>query len=184
MQKSSGTRIETIYYVASSLDGFIATPDGSVAWLAPFEGTGEDYGYADFYGSVDAVLMGRRTYGVTIGFSEWPFERKPVWVFSSRPLEPPRPGVVVTAARPESVLAELASRGVRRAWLVGGGELASAFRACHAITEYIVSLVPVLLGAGIPMIAASGSAERLELTGSRTYPNGIVQLRYRPEPSA
>ena len=64
------TVLEVVYYVASSLDGFIATPDGGVEWLHPFEGTGEDYCYADFYQSVDSVLLGRRTYEKSLEFGE------------------------------------------------------------------------------------------------------------------
>jgi len=64
--------MEIIYYVAASLDGFIATPDGGIDWLKPFEGTGEDYGYGGFYASIEAVLLGRVTYEQCLQFSEWP----------------------------------------------------------------------------------------------------------------
>lgn len=114
---------EIVYYVAASLDGFIATPDGGIEWLQPFENTGEDYGYAQFYASVEAVLMGRKTYEQCLQFPEWPYAGKPYWMFSRS-----------NGNTPTNVVAEMRSRGIRRAWLVGGGKLAAAFprrRADH-----------------------------------------------------
>jgi dihydrofolate reductase len=109
---------EVVYYVAASLDALIATPDGSVGWLAPFESGDEDYGYSAFYASVDAVLLGSRTYQQSRAFASWPYPGKPCWVFSRRPLDVTEPAVTVTGEAPGRVLSELGRRGVRRAWLV------------------------------------------------------------------
>jgi len=171
--------IEVVYYFAASLDGYIATPDGGVAWLAPFENSGEDYGYSEFYASVDSVLLGRRTYEQSLTFGAWPYPGKPCWIFTRRDLEVPGPDLILTDASPDQVVAELGLRGLVRAWLVGGSELAASFRRAGAISEYIVSLVPVILGAGIPMLASPGPSERLRFVESREYPSGLVQLRYR-----
>jgi len=162
-------QIEIVYYVASSLDGFIATPDGGIDWLKPFEGGAEDYGYGEFYGSVEAVLMGRKTYEQCLQFPEWPYVGKPYWVFSKE-----------SGNTPSSVVKEMQARGLRRAWLVGGGKIAAAFRAEGLITEYIVSVIPVLLGSGIPLFDGPAPAEALRLLGTKPYEGGIVQLRYRP----
>ena len=169
---------EIIYYVATSLDGYIATPDGGIGWLAPFEATGEDYGYAAFYASVEALLLGSRTYEQFLTFGSWPYPGKPYWVFSQRSLAPAQPEVSVTAGSPREVAAELEARGIRRAWLVGGGQLAAAFRAEALITEYIVSIIPVILGAGIPLSGSAGSEEKLELVEHKNYANGVVHVRY------
>jgi dihydrofolate reductase len=178
---------EIIYYVAASVDGYIATPDGGVGWLAPFEGPAEDYGYAAFYASVDALLLGRRTYEQVLTFGEWPYGGKPCWVFSRRPMAPAQPEVIVTAQPPPQVAADLETRGIRRAWLVGGGQLAAAFRAEGLISEYIVSIIPVILGAGIALFDAPAAAVetlimpphmRLALVEHQVYANGVVQLRY------
>ena len=160
-------QIEIVYYVAASLDGFIATPDGGIDWLKPFENTGEDYGYGEFYASIEAVLMGRKTYEQCLQFPEWPYAGKPYWVFSR-----------ATGNTASSVVAEMKGRGIRRAWLVGGGKLAAAFRAEGLITEYIVSVIPVLLGSGIPLFDGAAPAETLRLVGTKNYESGIVQLRY------
>ena len=87
-----------IYYVAASLDGFIATPDGGVDWLMPFQQSGEDYGWMDFVASVDAVLAGSRTYEQSLTFGGSPGMGKPCWVFSNRPLDPASPEVTITGA--------------------------------------------------------------------------------------
>ena len=163
--------MEIIYYVAASLDGFIATPEGGIDWLKPFEGTGEDYGYGEFYATIEAVLLGRVTYDQCLQFPEWPYAGKPYWVFS-------RAEGKNAGNTPASVVAEMKARGLRRAWLVGGGKLAAAFRAERLITQHIVSIVPALLGAGIPLFDGPGPRDELRLLGSRSYPSGIVQVRY------
>lgn len=159
--------MEIVYYVAASLDGFIATPEGGIDWLQPFENTGEDYGYAAFYASVEAVLLGRATYEKCLQFPAWPYSGKPYWVFSK-----------ATGNTPSKVVAEMNARGIQRAWLVGGGKLAAAFRAQGLITEHIISVIPVLRGVGIPLFDGPGRRETLRLSNSKVYGNGIIQLRY------
>ena len=159
--------MEIVYYVAASLDGLIATPDGGIDWLKPFEGGAEDYGYCEFYASIEAVLLGRATYETALRFPEWPYPGKPYWVFSRS-----------NGKTPRSVVAEMKTRGLRRAWLVGGGKLAAAFRAEGLITQHIVSIIPLVLGAGIPLFDGPGPAQPLRLVHSRAYPSGIVQSRY------
>lgn len=177
-QSHRETLPEIIYYVAMSLDGCIATSDGRIGWLAPFESAGEDYGYAKFYDSIDAVIVGRNTYNQSLTFSEWPYPDKPVWVFSTRPLPAERADVTVTSKSPSEVAMELKALGLRRAWLVGGAKLAASFRAAGLVTELIVSVIPVVLGAGIPLFDGPGPAENLKLVDTKTFANGIAQLRY------
>lgn len=164
--------------MATSLDGYIATPDGGIEWLSPFEGSEVTSSYSRFYSSVDALVMGRRTYEQVLELGEWPYPGKPCWVFSRRRLEVTRPEVTVTAQAPSAAVSELEARGLRRIWLVGGSELAGAFRAEGLITEYIVTVVPAILGAGIPLLASRGPMERLRLVASQPCPNGLVELTY------
>jgi len=171
--------IEIAYYVAMSLDGFIAPPDGSLDWLHRFLVEGEDFGYAAFYRTTDVVLVGRRTYDQSLTFPTWPYPDKPCWVFSKAPVAP-RGGVVHTTLGPRAAAAELELRGHRRAWLIGGGKLAAAFRADGLITEYIVTVLPVMLGTGIPLFDGPGPHQDLTLVDTKTYPLGLVQLRYVP----
>ncbi|MGC3962770.1 MAG: dihydrofolate reductase family protein [Rhodocyclaceae bacterium] len=171
---------ELIYYVATSLDGFIATADGGIDWLAPFEGGAQDYGYAAFIDRIDAVVMGSATYEKCLGFGEWPYAGKRVWVLSSRDLDAADADVTITPDEPDAVMREIAAQGLRRVWLAGGGMVAGEFRRHGLITGYIVSVIPVVLGNGIPLLGHSGDQEQLELLESRAYPDGIVQLHYRP----
>jgi len=168
---------DIIYYVAASLDGYIATADGGVEWLAPFEQSAEDYGYAEFLASVDALLLGSKTYEQVLGFGPWPYEGKPAWVFTHRDLERAN-DVTFTSASPTKVAEELDALGHDRVWLVGGAALAAAFRAENLITEYIVSVMPVILGEGIALFGASGGSDSLVLLESAQYESGVVQLRY------
>lgn len=176
--------LEIVYYVASSLDGYIAPPDGSLDWLAPFEGTGEDFGYASFYDSVDAVLVGSRTYEQALEFAQWPYPGKPTWVFSQRNLRAARSDVTVTAGTPLDVATDLESLGQRRAWLVGGGALAGSFQSVGLVNEYIVSVIPVVLGSGVGLLGGRGSLDQLRLIDTKRYPDGVLQCRYRPASDA
>ena len=170
--------LEIVYYVAASVDGYIAKPDGALDWLTPYEGGEEDYGYAQFYKSVDAVLMGRKTYEKSQSFGAWPYPGKPCWVFSHGSAKNVPADVVVTTQSPAQVVSEIAARGIKRAWLVGGGALAASFQSQGLITEYIVTIIPVLLGDGIPLFAPSRSTEKLRLVEAKQYPTGLMQLRY------
>ena len=166
------------YYVAASVDGLIGPLDGSLDWLSPFEGGAEDYGYRKFFESVDAVLLGRKTYEQSLGFGKWPYEGKRCWVFSRQKLQALPPLVAVTTDRPREVVREMERAGLRRAWLVGGGALAGAFHTEGLISEYIISVIPVMLGKGIQLFGGNGAHERLMLVESQRYATGIVQLRY------
>jgi dihydrofolate reductase len=180
----TNVNINIVYYVASSLDGFIATSDGAVEWLSSFGTSADDSGYQAFYATVDALLMGSRTYEQILGFGGWPYPGKPCWVFSHRDLPVSCSEVRLTRRTPLEVVSELQTHGLRRAWLVGGGQLAAAFRAQRLITDYIVTVFPVLLGDGLPMFGAAGAQEQLSLLSSRPLSNGIIQLSYDSKPLA
>jgi len=92
--------------------------------------------------------------------------------------------VTLTNQDPRETMSELQARKLQRAWLVGGGELAGSFRREGFISEYIISVVPVILGAGIPLFASGRPQEVLRLVETNAYPSGIVQLRYLREADA
>ena len=170
--------MEIVYYVASSVDGYIATAEGGVDWLTPFQGTNEDYGFAGHYSSVEALLMGSATYEFSLTAPAWPSPDKPSWVFTHRQLRVAHPSVTLTSDDPTKVVEELASRGMKRAWLMGGGQLAKSFRARSLISHYEISIIPVVLGDGIPLFARSEGEESLRLIESQQYESGIVRLSY------
>jgi len=165
---------EVVYYVAASVDGYIATPDGAVDWLSPFHTAGEDHGYAAFLATIGGIVMGRRTYDQVRGFGPWPYTAIDCRVVTSRPL-PEAPDRVTPVASPVEALAGWADR---RVWLVGGTALLDGFRAARLVTEYHLFVMPVLLGAGVPLFHV-GPPASLRLVRVDRLPSGVVELRYR-----
>jgi len=171
--------VEIVYYVASSLDGYIATADGGVDWLKPFQTMGEDRSASDLHASVDALLLGSHTYEFALQLGQWPAADKPSWVFTRRGLKVLHPSITMTRQPPGEVIALLDSRGYKRAWLMGGGKLAASFHADRLISRYVISVMPILLGSGIPVLAPHASPpDLLRLVSSRPFKSGVVQLTY------
>ena len=176
---------EVIYYVASSLDGYIATVDGSVDWLSRFHSAGEDHGAGELEASVDALLLGSHTYEFALKLGQWPSPDKQSWVFTRRELRILHRSITLTAQSPREVVESLVSRGLRRAWLMGGGKLAASFHADQLISRYIISTFPVLLGSGIPLFAPHCSPpETLRFVAAKPFKSGIVQVTYERTPDA
>jgi dihydrofolate reductase len=169
--------IEVVYGVASSLDGFIATPDGGADWLQPF--TSASFArIAEFLKTIDALFIGSRTYELMAPHGGAAVFGKPCYVFSSRRLSA-ESGVTVTSDSPARVVAEAEKKGIRRVWHFGGAKLFESFRRAGLITEYSLAVVPVILGAGIPLFASPGPATNLQLVESAAEPNGTLALRYK-----
>jgi dihydrofolate reductase len=172
-------------YIATSVDGFIARPDGSVDWLErPEYATGEPLGlpYEVFIGSVDALVMGRHTFETVLGFGiAWPYQGTPVTVLSSRELVIPdalRSRVTRSSGSPDEVLARLAEAGARHVY-VDGGDTVRRFLRAGRIDHLTITCIPVLLGDGIPLFGAIGREVRLEHLATSSASNGFVQTRYR-----
>ena len=170
--------ITVSYYAACSLDGFIATVDGGVDWLSDFHVEGEDFGYADFFDSIDSMVMGSATYEQVLGFGDWPYGEKPCWVMSKRPIQAVRPEITVTGLSPAGILAEIEDHHLTRTWLVGGARAAGAFRANGLIDEYLITVLPTLLGDGVPLFVDEGPRLNLQLVKNGSAGNGAVTLHY------
>jgi dihydrofolate reductase len=174
------TQATVVYSVAASLDGYIAADDGGVDWLHASMVKGESYDLDTFQRSIDGVLMGSRTYEKSLMLGGSPGSKTPCWVFSTRSLKAKK-GITVTSADPRDVVQQLASHGVSRAWLMGGGELAASFLERGLIDEVSVAVMPVVLGAGIPLFGRLKSAyTSLKLIESKTFKGGALGLRYSP----
>jgi len=176
--------VRVTYYVAASLDGFIAKSDGAVDWLSVVEVDGEDYGYADFFRSVDGLLMGRATFDKARELGEWPYGTRPCWVWTRGTLDSKPEAVIETAASPSTIIETAQNQGLKHLWLVGGAQLASVFAAEKLITTYVVSIVPVILGTGVSLFEGLGTPRYLELMESRPYASGLVQLTLVPRADA
>jgi dihydrofolate reductase len=166
----------TAAFLGMSLDGFIAGPNDELDWLERGGGPPEDHGFTAFFGSVDALLIGRRTWDVVRGFPEWPYGEKPVHVLTHRPGEA-RHGERFHAGVPAAVLEALGAAGARRVY-VDGGAVVSQVLAAGLLDELTVSILPVVLGAGIRLFQETGPERWLTLESSRPFAGGMVQLRY------
>ena len=182
----SGAAPKTQYYTASTLDGFIAGPDHSLDWLMQFgvEGTSD---YPDFIRQVGAVAMGSSTYEWVLRHlgqtgdrkaQPWPYTQ-PCWVFTTRSLAPV-PGADIRFVQGDVGpvhQAMLAAAGGKNVWLVGGGDLVGQFHDRGLLDELIVTIAPVTLGAGKPLLPRTITTPPLELASSEVY-GPFVQLRY------
>ena len=167
-----------ILYIATSLDGYIAAPDGGVDWLD----SSTDVGYHDFLKTIDAIIMGRTTYDQVLTFGPWPYGDIPCYVFTNRNISNPPAGVVQVHGPAGPAYQEICRHGYGNIWLEGGAKIASAFRELHLIDEYRIYLQPVWLGDGIPLFTAPLAPEEVKLHSTRTFPNGMVELVYTPLP--
>lgn len=181
-KKTDMSRPSTTLYIASSIDGYIARSDGGLDWLDVFAGSGEDYGYDDFYSGMDALVMGSGTYHAIRGFGEWPYLGRRTVVMTSRPpdADPPDDAVSADSSSPEKVLASLGSEGYRAIWLVGGGKLTASFMARGLVDDIILFVMPVFIGDGIPLFPARGDClDIFDTLAVDDWPSGVVRVQYR-----
>jgi dihydrofolate reductase len=164
-------------FVGTSLDGFIARADGTLDFLPP--GGGEPHGYDEFMASVDALVIGRKTYETVLAFDTWPYGQKPVFVLSTRPLAPaPEAAVVEHLSAPLAAIpSQLAARGIQHVY-VDGGITVQGFLRAGLIQRLIVTRVPVLIGSGIPLFGPTTRDIRLKHIATRQYASGLVQSEY------
>ncbi len=176
---------EVILYIASSLDGYIARPDGGVDWLdeVPEQGNGpeEDFGYEEFYAGIGTVLMGRVTYEQVLTFGvDYPYPGTDGYVFSrTRAGERDENVEFVDGADISAFIENIKATSGRNIWLIGGGQLVRAFLALDLVDRIVVTFLPVILGQGILMFPPPTPQVNLELVENRSYSSGMVQLTYR-----
>ena len=163
-------------FIATSIDGFIATPDGRLDWLEDAAGTDDDYGWDAFLAEVDALAMGRGTWDHIAHLDELPFGDRPVYVFTHRPLATDH-DVSTWSCSPHEALETWRQRGLERVY-VDGGQLISAFVAEGLIDDMTILTAPVLLGSGIPLFSANTTASAFPLEGVGSWPSGFVERRY------
>lgn len=169
------------YRVASSLDGYIAGPNGEIDWIIPDPTV--DFGA--LYSGFDTVLLGRNTYELTQqpGAPPWPVGWR-VYVFS-RTLDPAEhPAVTVVSTDAGATVAALRAESGRDIWLFGGGKLFASLLAANVVDQVEVAIMPVLLGRGIPLVSAEAPRSRLTLMRSDSYSSGIVSLQYDVQQAA
>ncbi len=173
--------MKTTVYIATSLDGFIARPDGDIDWLMNIENPAkDDYGYSEFYSGIDAIVTGRGTFEKVLSFPSWPYDKK-VFVLSTTLKELPsalRDKAVIVSMNPKELLRHLAEQGYKSLY-IDGGKVIQSFLRDDCIDDLIITKIPVLIGKGLPLF---GDLDRdLAFTHIQTtpYPNGLVKSHYR-----
>ncbi|MEV7662344.1 dihydrofolate reductase family protein [Paenarthrobacter sp. NPDC089316] len=172
------------YYVASTIDGFIASPDDDLGWLLQFENVdGVNQGIESFMAGVGSIAMGGDTYRWLMEHApgDWPYPTIPCWVFTHHEYSAPASSDVtfvrgdVTEFAPDL----LKDAGEKNVWLLGGGDLVAQFANAGLLDEIIVTIVPVVLGAGKPLLPLKGPTPPLELVSSRILGGAAAELHYR-----
>ena len=168
-------------FIGTSLDGFIARPNGALDFLPP--GGGEPHGYDEFMATVDALVIGRKTFETVLAFDKWPYGKKPVFVLSTHPLAPAPDGAVLghMSGAPFEIVSQLAARGIRHVY-VDGGVTIQGFLQAGLIQRLIITRVPVLIGAGIPLFGTVPHDIVLKHVATRQYASGLVQSEYLVAP--
>jgi len=165
-------------FIGTSVDGFIARSNGDLDFLPA--GGGEPHGYDEFIASVDALVIGRKTFETVLAFPVWPYGKKRVVVLGSQPvdLSTVRGGVVEQLAGPPAeIVAKLAARGVHHLYVDGGITIQGFLRA-GLIQRLIITRVPVLIGDGIPLFGTLPRDVRLRHVETQHYPSGLVKTEY------
>jgi dihydrofolate reductase len=175
--------LKTLFHchVAVSLDGRIARSDGSVDWL-DMTGPPEEFGFAEFYAGVDAILMGRATYDIVLRMGEWPYAGKPTVVATNRPLPDPPDGVEARGGAMAAIVSEFEARGCRRVWVEGGGAVVRQMLQIDRLDVLEMAVLPIVLGTGIPLFPEGTAETRFTLRSCAPRSGGALHMIYDRRP--
>jgi dihydrofolate reductase len=166
-----------LVFIAMSLDGFIAGENGELDWLSIVTRSNEDYGYQKFIDAVDLVLLGKKTYEVMKGFPEWPMNDKDCIVFSQSPMVPLKNETFFSGTAEEFIQQNI-SKPYQNVY-VDGGHLIHSFLKVGLIYSLTISIIPILLGRGIPLFKGGLEKSSLQLVETKTFDSGLVQVTYK-----
>jgi dihydrofolate reductase len=165
-------------FIATSVDGYIARRNGAIDWLSIVHPVDEAHGYAAFMATVDVIVIGRGTYDTVQAFPEWPYAGKRVIILTHRPTQ----GRFGEEFYSGTVAELVRLLGNAKRVYVDGGQVVSQFLAADLINDLTISVIPVILGDGIRLFSGGEGEHRLSLEGQRSWPTGMVQMRYRAKP--
>ena len=173
-------RRKVIVHIATSADGYIARPDGDLEWLTSRPAPKGFYGMNAFMKTIDTKVLGRKTYEISLEMGAKFDSKSPTFVFSrqSPPSETPS-GVEFVNGSIGPFVSRLRERPGKDIWLMGGGEIIASFLDEQAIDEFVISVAPVFIGDGIPLIARRHRHLPLDLHAVERFDDGLVQLHYR-----
>jgi len=171
-----------IVNIATSADGFVARPDHDIEWLTSRPAPKGFYGMGEFTKSVDTKLLGRKTYDISLQLGARFDDKTRYYVFSRQPAPRSVPaGVEFVGGDLAAFAKKLKAEKGRNIWMMGGGEIIASFLDAGAIDEFIISVVPVFIGQGIPLMAPRHRHVQLRLRSATPFPDGVVQLHYDVE---
>lgn len=168
-------------FIATSIDGYIAKKNNDINWLTQFspptaENEDKDCGFSKFFSSIDALVMGRNSYDVVSHFDPWPYEGKRVIVLSSTLTSVCKQAELFNGEITQ-LIKELHSDGIKHIYVDGGATI-SQFLNMGLVDQLIISIIPVVLGSGIPLFSKISNDKWCRLISSQAYSNGLVQLQY------
>ena len=170
---------QTIVNIATSADGYIARPDGDIEWLTRRPAPKGFYGMGKFMQSIDTTLFGRKTYDVGLQMGATFDAKSRNYVFSRQPPPASVPaGVEFVAGGIGAFATRLRDQKGKNIWMMGGGQLIASFLDEDAIDEFIITVVPIFIGEGIPLIAPRHLEVPLTLCSVKPFPDGVVQIHY------
>jgi dihydrofolate reductase len=168
-------------FIATSLDGYIAKPNDDLSFLRLVEKEGEDYGYAEFTANIDTIILGRKTYDYVlreIGSSHYDNGQRDVYVITKTE----RPGTGKTTfftGKLSDLVQRLKSENGKDIYCDGGAEIINELLKNDLIDEFVISVVPVLVGSGTRLFNDGRPEQLLELKSVKTFDTGLTQLHYR-----
>jgi dihydrofolate reductase len=173
-------RRKVIVHIATSADGYIARPDGNLEWLTSRPAPEGFYGMNAFMRSIDTKVLGRKTYEVSLRMGAKFDSKSRTIIFSrhTRPADVPS-GVEFVNQAIGPFVSRLRAQPGKDIWLMGGGEIIASFLDEEAIDEFVISVAPVFIGEGVPLIARRHRHVPLELLSTERFEDGLVQSRYR-----
>ena len=169
-------------YIASTIDGFIAREDGSLVWLEELPNPNQiDYGYSDFYATIDKVVIGRKTYEEVLGFGvDWPYEDCTTYMVTSKEdYQPKTNNTEVIHKVDQDTINRIKSAGEKDVWVIGGGLIITEFLYLGAIDKMILCVIPTILGSGIPLFPNHPKETKFNLVKAEPFETGAVILTYK-----
>lgn len=168
-----------ILYIAMSLDGYIAKPNDDLSFLSIVEQEGQDYGYADFVKTVDTVIVGRKTYDkvISLGY-DFPHADKDVYIITRTP-RPNSGSVKFYTGELKSLVERLKSENGNNIFCDGGAEIVNELLKGDFIDEFIISVIPILVGKGTKLFKDDRPEQNLKLVSVKSFEKGLIQLHYK-----
>ena len=159
--------------IATTLDSYIAGPNGEIDWLDA--GSDPDYGYKEFYASIDTTIMGHSTYKLTLTVPRFPYPDKTNYVFTRATPPPDTSNVRFVSGDIAAFVRSLKQESGKDIWLVGGGQVNTVMLNAGLVDEMILTIFPLTLGEGIPLFAPGATHSLFKTVSCETYETGLIQ---------